>query len=104
MIYSFVTVEGVEATALTIAFEITQPRWSLSLAETRTDRGALSQGLPNKLAMHFILNARNLILGLAVPDSEDQSPRLIETDKGSRLLPLDSKRHSFSTQISQFHA
>jgi hypothetical protein len=78
MIYSFVIIEGVEATAPAIHPAPTQPLWSIPLAGTHTESGSLSQGLSNGRGTHFILTTMDRILNVIVPNSEVQPPRLIE--------------------------
>jgi hypothetical protein len=110
MIYDFVTLEGVGVSPPTLVPQITEPRWKLPFARTRTDRGALYEGFSNETATYFVVKARN-IHGLIIPHSEHQAPEfrlLMEfrslTHQDAKLVPLDSRRHSFSAWIGQSHA
>jgi hypothetical protein len=78
MIYNFVIVEGVDPNPPADTPQITQPLWSLPVVGARTDRGALSQGLYNDLATHFILTTNHEILHLVVFNREGQAPHLIK--------------------------
>ena len=73
MIYSFVTLEGVEVTPPTFVPRVIEPRWKLPFSGTRTDRGALSEGFSNETATYFVVRARN-IHGLIVPHDGHQAP------------------------------
>jgi hypothetical protein len=72
MIYDFVTLEGVGISPPTFVPQITEPRWKLPFAGTRTDRGALSEGFSNETATYFVVEARN-IRGLIIPHNEHQA-------------------------------
>jgi hypothetical protein len=85
MIYSFVTLEGVEVTPPTFVPQITEPRWKLPFAGTRTDRGELSEGFSSETATCFVVKARD-IHALSVPHNEHQAPEfrlLMELDSSS---------------------
>lgn len=73
MIYSF-TIERLGPFAGNLTSEIAQPLWSLPLAEARTDRGGLSQGLFTP----FVLTTRHRVIGLVIPHRRDQEPHLIQ--------------------------
>jgi hypothetical protein len=85
MIYSFVSVGGVEVTAPTVAPHVTEPLWKLPFAGTRTDRGALSEGLSNEIATYFVVKAKN-IHGLIVPHNRHQVPHF------RQLMEFDSPK------------
>jgi ferredoxin len=85
MLYSFAVLEGVEFIPPTFAPHITEPRWKLSFAGTRTDRGALSKGLSNETATYFVVEARN-IHGLIIPHNENEAPHFY------LLMEFDSSR------------
>ena len=85
MIYSFAILEGVEFTLPTFVPRITEPRWKLLFAGTRTDRGALSEGLLNETATYFVVKAIN-IHGLIIPHNENEAPHFY------LLMELDSSR------------
>jgi hypothetical protein len=57
MLYSFAILEGVEFVPPTFAPHVTEPHWKLPFAGTRTDRGALSEGLSNETATYFIVKS-----------------------------------------------
>lgn len=84
MIYSFVTVDGVDTIAPTTVPEITHPIWSMSLSQAGKRHSSLSRAIPHRLATHFILTAGNMISNLVIPTNEDQSPYLIEMTELSK--------------------
>jgi hypothetical protein len=85
MIYSFVILDGVGDTPPTFAPHITEPCWKLPFAGTRTDRGALSEGLSKETATYFVVKRRN-IHGLVVPHNENEAPHF------HLLMEFDSSR------------
>lgn len=87
MIYSFVTVDGVDTIAPTTAPEITRPIWSMPLSQVGKRHSSLSPAVHHRLATHFILTAGNIISNLVIPTNEDQSPYLIEVTELSRGRP-----------------
>ncbi|KAF9461399.1 hypothetical protein BDZ94DRAFT_1263968 [Collybia nuda] len=84
MIYGFNVVEGMPTTTEPIS-DITQPLWSLSLAETRTNRGGLSRGMPTPLATQFILTTFYCVVSLVIPHKHDEEPCL------SKVAELDTR-------------
>lgn len=76
MIYSFDILDGVDDTPPAFTRHITEPRWKLPFFGTRTDRGALSEGLSTETATHFVVKARNMH-GLIVPHNENEAPHFI---------------------------
>lgn len=60
MIYSFVTLKGVEATPPTFVPQITEPCWKLPFAGTRTDCGELSEGFSSETATYFVVKTKNI--------------------------------------------
>jgi len=73
MIYSYVTLEGVQVTPPIFVPQNTEPRRKLPFTGTRTDRGALSEGFSNETATYFVVKAKNMH-GLIVPHGEHQAP------------------------------
>ncbi|KIM39062.1 hypothetical protein M413DRAFT_235340 [Hebeloma cylindrosporum] len=85
LIYSFVIAGRVEVAAPVVVPHVTEPLWKLPFPGTRTDRGALSQGLINETAMYFVVKAKNMH-GLIIPHNENESPRF------HPLMEFDSSR------------
>ncbi|RDB18600.1 hypothetical protein Hypma_014707 [Hypsizygus marmoreus] len=86
-IYPCVIAEGLQVTAPIAIPKVTEPLWKLPFNGVRILHGALSDGYSDALATYFVVSAGNLIYGLSVPRSVDQSPHLCELMEVDGLQP-----------------